>query len=512
MFGDSALPRVILVFGIVVPLAVLLGYLLATPQSPAAFGMVGLVLMVAAFPVLIRWHHLALVCLVHASLNVFFLPGQPSLWIVLAFFSLGMSILNRALNRSEEWLNIPMITWSLILLLMVVLGTAFLTGGFGGRVLGSEQWGARRYLGVIGAIVAYFAFTARPLPPESARLATGLFFLSGVTAVFSNLIFYLGPAFYFLYSFFPYELSGNLLDPSMDLQRLGGIRTASTWILFFMTMRYGLSGIFDPGKFWRLLIFVGVFFIGLFGGFRSYVVSIALLFFFQFWYEGLIKLRNILIITGFLLLGGAFMVGFSDRLPLTVQRSLTFLPLKFDRTVQKDAKGTMDWRLEMWAVVFPKVPNYLLMGKGFSFDGMDYYLTRQAVRSNQVKSYEDTLISGNYHHGFLTLVIPFGIWGVLTFLGFSAGAFKALYNNYKYGSEEYQNINTFLFALFTSKWLFYLFLYGQFDLDLIFMTSVVGLNVSLNGGMWTREKREEIEELRESGEIEKEQDLLVRSW
>jgi hypothetical protein len=103
-------------------------------------------------------------------------------------------------------------------------------------------------------------------------------------------------------------------------------------------------------------------------------------------------------------------------------------------------------------------------------------LTQEAMRQGYYNSYEDTLISGNYRHGILTLIIPFGIFGFLSFLWFCVAALGALYRNYRYGEEPLRLINTFLLAYFCARLVFYITLYGQFDLDLVLFTGTVGLS------------------------------------
>jgi len=64
----------------------------------------------------------------------------------------------------------------------------------------------------------------------------------------------------------------------------------------------------------------------------------------------------------------------------------------------------------MWKTLLPDIPKYFWLGKGFSFSGTDMYLTQESIRRGYSPEYEFTLISGNYHNGILTVIIPFGIW------------------------------------------------------------------------------------------------------
>jgi hypothetical protein len=98
-------------------------------------------------------------------------------------------------------------------------------------------------------------------------------------------------------------------------------------------------------------------------------------------------------------------------------------------------------------------------------------------------SYEDTIIAGNYHNGILTLIIPFGMWGVVAFFWFCAAAFRALVRNLRYGDVRLRTINRFLLATFVTRLVFYLGIYGQFDLDLAAFAALAGLSIAFNGGI-----------------------------
>lgn len=168
---------------------------------------------------------------------------------------------------------------------------------------------------------------------------------------------------------------------------------------------------------------------------------------------------------------------------MSVQRSISFLPVRIDPAVRGDAASTWDWRWEMWRATVPVVPQYLLLGKGFNFDGTDYYLTMTGYGRGMSSVYDAAMISSDYHQGILTLIIPFGIWGLLAFIAFCLGSLRALYRNYRYGPEQLRSINTFLLSYFIARLTFYLFFYGEFYLDLMLFTGTVGLSLSLNGGV-----------------------------
>ena len=98
----------------------------------------GSVVMLLAVPLLMRWHHPILIFSWHAALIVILVPGQPLLWVPMSGVAFLFSILDRILSKRETFLNVPAVTWPLILFAAVVVFTAKTTGGIGLRSLGSE--------------------------------------------------------------------------------------------------------------------------------------------------------------------------------------------------------------------------------------------------------------------------------------------------------------------------------------------------------------------------------------
>lgn len=471
------------VFLLVVPLALLLGYIMADSGSAQQITYVFLILGLACLPLYLKWHQVFVIGSVFLAMNAFFLPGQPRLWVPLACGSLLLSVLHRVMNPSTRWIGDKGVSWSLGILAAVVLITAVFTGGIGSRALGSDVWGGRRYLTVLGAVVVFFAISCRPVAQSLRSKVASLYVLTGASGVISNMVFLAGPAFSILYLAFPQELASFQLTDA-ELVRYNGVTWLSLAFMHFLLLRYGLRGILKLEHGWRLVLFLGFLALSFFGGFRSTLIMIVLLLSAHFCFERMFTARYIIATILAVTFLGAFVVGFAERLPFSVQRVLTILPLQLDPRVERDARGTLEWRLEMWRIVTPDVPKYLLFGKGYSYSGTDVMLTQLGYQMGIVRaSYEDTLISGHYHNGILTLIIPFGIWGFGAFAAFAVFAFRVLYRNYQNGSIEMQSINTFLLCLYSSRLIFYLFFYGQFELDLVVFTSLVALSIAINNGV-----------------------------
>lgn len=484
MFKETYLPRWLLIYGLCVPLALLLGYLLATPLAFTSYVTVGLVLCALAVPIVLRWHHALLIFLWNSYLVVFFIPGQPSLAFVFAGCSFAISLLQHTLKREKAFFIVPSVSWSLLFLGLAVAITAQLTAGIGGRAFGEEVWGAKKYLGLFGAIIGYFALVAAPVPESRAEPYAAVYLLSGTTAVVSDLLYAAGPSFYFLYALFPAAMAGTQVVTQDTLLRLSGVGFAAQSATFFMLARYGIRGLLDLTKPWRIGFFLlcttGI----LFGGYRSLIILGLLVIAIQFCFEGLFRSRYFLML---LLIFGLFSCGvlaFSEKLPLSVQRSLSFLPVKVNPMAKWDAQGTLDWRFNIWKVVIPEIPQHFFLGKGFAYSGTDAYLAAEAIRRGMYHTIDEaTLVGGYYHQGILTILIPLGIWGLLIFGWFCWAALLVLKRNYRHGPDSLRRINTFLLSLFVARLVFYVVFYGQFEQDLYHFAGIIGLSIALNGGV-----------------------------
>jgi len=422
----AALLRTLIIYSICVPLAIFIGYSLANPLDLNTMGFYGVLAAVLASPIFLRWHRELLVFSWSASMTVFFLPGRPNFWLVMVAISLGISILERIMRSENRFIRAPQITWPLMAFLVVVIFTAELTGGIGLKAFGSSVYGGKKYVYLFISLASYFALTARPIPREKAALFITLFFLGQMTGIIGNLYpispGWMAPVFY-------------VFPPSMDLfgefevgvTRLGGFGTAGLALAFLLIARYGLRGILLGGRPFRIGLFIFAFCVIFLGGYRSCLLLFIAVFMLMFFWEGLH--RTPLLIGLILLgaLGGTALVPLAHKLPFTFQRTLAFLPLDLDADARVSAQDSTDWRIKMWTDLLPEIPPHLFLGKGLAFtseefDEMMSGNTALEGSAAQMDASQNPLaLAGDYHNGMLSLIIPFGIWGVFTIVWFLAG-------------------------------------------------------------------------------------------
>ncbi len=262
-----------LILAICLPVAVLIGFVLAEPLESPSLVLMILVLGVLMVPVLMKWHHPLLICSWNMMLNPIFLPGRPELWMVLAEVSLLFILLNRAVTYNGHLNYSPSITKALFFLTIVVVVTAALSGGVGFGMLGSAQFGGRKYFYLLTAVVGYFALSGRRIPRERAGLYVGVFFLFGLTAAVGDLVVLAGPKFYFFLDYFPTETAAYQVESEgtvgISIVRYSGFAFGVTGIYSRICCRATVfAGSWTGGGPGGCSMLLGSLCVGMLGGFR----------------------------------------------------------------------------------------------------------------------------------------------------------------------------------------------------------------------------------------------------
>ena len=478
-------------YGLCILFAVVMGYILTDvglqPTYQNLFAL-GLLAALVLSPIFIKWHYPIMVFGLGLPVMVFFLKGSPPIWEIVVIISLGIAIVERTVQRKQKWLSAPSMVWPLFFTILMVLITAKLTGGFGLHTMGNEVGGGKKYIALFLGIATFFALTTRKIPDERRNFYIGLFFLSGLPAFFGDL----GPIL-------PSPLNYiNILIPSslrpdqewqLGITRLGALGTTAKVVILFLLAKYGLRGIFTGNKaLWRIPLFFFMFVCSMLGGFRNEIFTLAMICISMFFLEGLQRTRLLPLFAMIGITVGCLLVPFAHHLPYTFQRSLSFLPLDIDPAARADAEGSTEWRFRMWQDLWPQVPQYLLLGKGYALTSEDFQMLQGGTLANgaeaQMDASEEALaIAGDYHNGPLSTLIPFGLWGGITFLWFMFAGLRVVYRNFKYADPQLRIVNSFLLAEYFTHMLSYFFIYGAYTNDLFGFARTAGFSIALNGGV-----------------------------
>ena len=428
-----------------------------------------------------RWHHPLLILSWHAAINPYFLPGRPYLWMIMAACSLFFSVLNRIVEPEKGINYEPSIARPMLVLALVVIGTAIARGSFGVAALGSSTYGGKPYITIIAAIIGFFALASVRLAPERVPLLVGLFFITGLTGLIPNIAYGAGSAFNVLFYLFPPEFAMEQARGDYAILpgifRLFGLTASSIGLYCFLLARYGIRGTITHPL--RLVLFLGAWVGCFFCGFRSVLILFLLIFTLQFWLEGLFRTRIFPALFAVSLLVMAVLLPYTEHLPPVVQRTLSFLPVEIDTATRAGAESSLQWRLEIWQNLVPEIPRYFWLGKGYAIDPSDLNLAGfDAMRGNTA---ERAIIAGDYHSGPLSLIIPLGFWGTAVVVWFWAATLRFMYWHYRYGNPALKSVNTFLLSLFLARIFFFIAFFGGFYSDLFYFTGLAWLSVSING-------------------------------
>ena len=159
--------------------------------------------------------------------------------------------------------------------------------------------------------------------------------------------------------------------------------------------------------------------------------------------------------------------------PLAAQRALSFIPISWDSRASVDAKGSVDWRLDMWqlALTSDRYIKNKVLGDGFGFDPSELraQATLTSFRMDTSAGLQDYfLITGGYHSGPVSTIRFVGVIGLFFFM-------ILLFANVRYAWKiirESAKTPYFPLALFVCipaiiSPIIFIFVYGAFGDDLI---------------------------------------------
>jgi hypothetical protein len=480
--NTSAL-RTLIIYAAIVPLAIYIGWASAD-MTRTSFAMLSAIVFILLTPLFLKWHYPVMVFSWNTFITIFFLPGKPALWMLMAALNFGIAVLNRIIQKRPVFISAPSITFSLLALASVTLITALIQGGIGIKAIGSSTAGGKSYFMILAAIIGYFGLASQAIPPDRARRYVSLFLLGALVTAVSNLIYLAGEPFYILFAIFPPDFASVQAHSEVagGISRVAGFGWSATLAIFYLLARYGLQGVLTG--WWRLPLCVALIVVGALSGFRSTLVTIGLTFVAMFFIERLYRtaLMPKIAVVGILTL--AFVIPFASMLPASIQRSLSFVPgIKIEQYVRDEARHSIVWRQQMWRALWPDLPKYFWLGKGYSLNVTDQYLAIEAQRRYRVPNYYTALQAGNYHNGPLSIYIPLGSMGLLAFVAFLCVSVRALYLNSRYGPAELRTINQLLFSAFVGRSIFFIVGFGAIAVELYVFTGMLGLSVALNRGI-----------------------------
>jgi hypothetical protein len=416
-FDPDALPfRRVVIAGLACVVAVVAGAMLADQPYLIFAGLAGL-LYVGTLTVNARALAWLVIALQPAALIVPFFPGRPFWWELCALLAwpslLAYGLVNRrkielvAFDRAERWALAALGGYLVVLLgLMAYRGVGF-------RAFGGAQMGGRFYTQqLILAILPLLMLTAN-FSKKNLLKAVAVGWAMALTYLVSDFSFSLGGGTMQRILYF-FELPTDALNFELGYEITGMRRYQSLWYAAAagLACLWTLVPLRDLlGRYFLLTgpLMLGLLGMGLGSGHRTLLVltlsTLILLSFFQrFWTAGRAITALILICGG---LGVLYQ--FADELPLPAQRSISFLPaIKVQPLAQRDAKETLDDRIEILKLAIDDIPRYALVGRGFGMERFDQ-LPDDAVNTGVWRAY----VNGFFYNGTLGVLLKTGVPGFI---------------------------------------------------------------------------------------------------
>lgn len=179
-----------------------------------------------------------------------------------------------------------------------------------------------------------------------------------------------------------------------------------------------MIGLVRPTKnrFYSLLLIAAGIFVTSLSGFRNYMFREGVIIAFWFWIRSRHRWQLVVTGTAVGLVVYAVLFGIMPFLPLHSQRAMAFIPfLPVSQEATYMAEASVNWRLELWKISFPHIPEFFWIGRGLATD-----VFAEGVAYQQRGFYatrEFYYVMHNYHSGFLSFILDFGIFGFITGTG-----------------------------------------------------------------------------------------------
>jgi O-antigen ligase len=301
----------------------------------------------------------------------------------------------------------------LIGFMLLVLATG-MARGFGIRFFGSDLWGGYIYVKLILASLVVFTLPTIPLSNGEWRAAIVAMGLLSLIPTIANLLVMGGFSYNIIQLFVQ---TGQSVAEEMSYAQngigVGRLTTAGMSAQFILLSVLALQParkIFDLRSPWVGLLVGFTIILSVFSGFRLMTASLLICLFIAAWLQRMFAPKYVILGAAASLVLLATIYQVSDILPPSIQRSISWLPgIQISQVASADAAGTVSWRLELWQDAVSEIPSYFWLGKGFAFNGE---ALQQTVMMDP-DSPQWALITGAYHNGYLSLLLLFGIGGLL---------------------------------------------------------------------------------------------------
>lgn len=372
------------------------------------------------------------------------------------------------------------------------LATTFSRNPVGVAALGgSERVGGKAYLDVLLGVMAYLMISRFRISEKDANRLPILILSIAAFTSFAGAVGLFAPGVGNLLSYFYSDFGSGTFSDEVDstisagATRFGFLLAIGLQLPLYIVCKTNPIKLILPHNIWRLLVYIiGIIMLFL-TGFRNGVIQIfiitvvaALL------REKWAGVAKIMLATCSVALISILISYTSIQLPYSFQRTLSFLPGNWDQEAVRDAKGSSEWRFEMWKIVLTtdKYIHNKMLGDGFGFLRADFEIAVDAMmRGTQAYEGENAaqetfMIDGDVHSGPVSSIRFVGYIGLVLFLPllFMQAAYSYRVINASRGTP-YEMLSLYLGIPSMTLPLIFIFVFGDFRTDFVIILFNVGM-------------------------------------
>jgi len=341
-------------------------------------------------------------------------------------FCFGLFVLFKALKVIPKF---PRLNWcdKLLICNLLYLATVFARNPVGLDFMRSNLIGGRPYFAIMLACCGFWVLQHVTIKPKLAKILPILMCLGSVVNAVSGLVGYFAPSLGYrlstLYSGFIPGGEENPLEP-VDTGRVERHGYLAGFGVEVGRAAVSYANIFKL-IFFQNIILSTCFYISLvailFSGFRSnligWIFAAALTTFIRGGIRQVLPLF-VAAVAGIVMIVVVQTAGLP--VPLAAQRALSFIPIAWDYRAAGDARGSVEWRVDMWRLVLT-TDRYIknkVLGDGFGFDPAELraQTTLTSFRMDTSAGLQDYyMITGDYHSGPVSAIRFVGYIGLFLF-------------------------------------------------------------------------------------------------
>jgi hypothetical protein len=476
------LPEYLLRWGVTI-FGMALAVYLVKDAGAGGYGKVGLVLavavsMTALFTLRQRlWVLVPIFWTMSGYIPALPLPfGLKDLVIMGTFAAMITFRAFKVITRRPKW----SLENTIALILLLYLATCWIRNPVGVQALGSDRVGGRPYFNVVIGMMACWIISQVSVSPRYANILI-LLICGGqmLEGVLTQLVAWVPELYFLLSAHYSVPTFDLVQDPDKFLstlpagegaQRLGYLGAVGTAMVLTLFSWCRPLQFLQPRRLHLLVLLLLGLYCVLLSGFRSILaMMIFLALFSSYYWKGRSDVTKLIAIGTFGLLVLIIGNGVFFKLPYPAQRTLSFLPGRWDPIAKADAEQSTKWRVEMWEQMLT-TDRYIenrVLGDGFGFRKRDLetmlYFARYGDTS---QGQENFMISGNVHSGPISAIRYAGYIGLVLILTLQIVlAKKAWRLLFLARGTPFRYLAFFLCSPIVFQPFAFVFIFGAFEMD-----------------------------------------------